>query len=391
MDTVSAMAERGVSAGGGRTCTRWRRRLAATAVAALCAAACSGGSDDAGPTTSADVAPTTDGDGDLFDPVNPDEVAPPVAGTEVRLDDEVIIVDDVVIDDNSEIPPTTTDPQAEPGGPDAPPPEGPVETSRPVPLPAPADVGRIVSLSPTHTETLFALGLGEFVVAVDGRSDFPAEAAAVRRDDLSADDADLSVLLSFDPDVVIVGEDPTDAASRIRSEGIVVFEGPPPLSLAEAYEQMRGVAAVVGHPESADALIADMQTSIDRIVSSLPPGERTYFHEIDPSLFTITPGSFVDSVYGELDLVSIVSAGPADVVQVSNEEVFAADPDVLMLADVECCAVTVETVAARPGWSTLSAVRDGAVVELQEYMVQRWGPRIVDLVEAAAGGAAMAG
>ena len=75
----------------------------------------------------------------------------------------------------------------------------------------------------------------------------------------------------------------------------------------------------------------------------------------------------------------------------TSDQVLSADPDVIMLADVECCAVNVDVLANRPGWSGLTAVSNGAVVELQDYMVMRWGPRVVDLVEAVAVGAASAG
>jgi iron complex transport system substrate-binding protein len=306
----------------------------------------------------------------------------------VVLDDDVIIATE-----DGGIPPTSTEPPIDPNGPDAPPAAGAtITTAVPVPLPAPTDIGRIVSVSPTHTETLFALGLGQFVVGVDSESDFPDAALDVRVDDLQPDSADLAPLLALDPDVVIIGDDPTGLAQRLDAAGIASFTGPQPDTLDDVYAQILGIARVVGHLDLGEDLVGSMQTSIAAAVESLPAGPgRTYFHEVDPSLVTITPGNFLDSVYGELGLESIVAADASGFTVASPDQVLSADPDVIMLADVECCAVTAGVAASRPGWSDLTAVSNGAVVELQDYMVQRWGPRVVDLVEVVAVGAASAG
>ena len=246
-------------------------------------------------------------------------------------------------------------------------------------------------MSPTHTETLFALGLGEFVVAVDSRSDFPEAALDVRGDDLRADSSNLGPLLALDPDVVIIGEDPTGLAQRLDAAGIASYSGPQASSLSEVYEQILGIASIVGRPELGEDLVGSMQASIAATVASLPGiSERTYFHEIDPSYITITPGTFLDSVYAEMGLVSIVPPDPSGFTQASSDQVLAADPDVLILADAECCGVTTDVVSGRPGWSSLSAVSNGAVVELADYMAFRWGPRVVDLVDAVAVGVASA-
>lgn len=353
-------------------------------------AACSGSDDaDTGPGEASASTTTTVADLDsLFDPANPEGTAPPVPGTAVVLDDDVIIATE-----DGSVPPTTTDPPIDPNGPDAPPAAGVTTTTAvPVPLPAPTDIGRIVSVSPTHTETLFALGLGQFVVGVDSESDFPDAALDVRVDDLQPDSADLAPLLALDPDVVIIGDDPTGLAQRLDAAGVASFTGPQPDTLEDVYAQILGIAGVVGRLDLGEDLVDSMQASIAAAVASLPAESgRTYFHEVDPSLVTITPGNFLDSVYGEFGLESIVAADASGFTVASPDQVLSADPDVIMLADVECCAVSADVVASRPGWSDLTAVSNGAVVELQDYMVRRWGPRVVDLVEAVAVGAASAG
>ena len=368
-----------------------QRSLALAASAALLFAACSG-DDDAASESAADGGATVPDS--VFDPQNTEGTEAPVPGTGVELDDDVIIATE-----DGSIPTPTTDPPVDPDGPDAPPVdeegtsgEAPAPTpAETIALPDPASVGRIVSMSPTHTETLFALGLGEFVVAVDSASDFPADAQAVRRDDLDASAADLSTVLSFEPDVVIVGDDPTDLAGRLGAEGVAAYSGPPAETLEDVYTQIEEIAAIVGQPELGEDLTSSMRSDVARIVESLPEGERTYFHEVDPSLVTIGPGTFLDSLYGQLGLTSIVDPGADEFVQLTADQVISSDPDVIILADVDCCAVDPDRVAGRPGWSSISAVDDGALVPVSDAEVQRWGPRVVDLLRSVAAGVASAG
>lgn len=358
-----------------------RAALVAGLVALLAVAACSG-SDDT-PVASANVS----GSEPAFDPNNPDGTDPPVPGTAVQLGDDVIIATE-----DGLVPTPTTEPPTDPDGPDAPPAaDATTTTAAPIPLPAPANIGRIVSMSATHTETLFALGLGEFVVAVDSESDFPEAAVALRRDELRADRFEVDSILALAPDVVIIGDDPTGLAGRLNENGVASFSGPPAKSLDDVYAQIRGISAIVGRPDLGDDLVASMQAAIAATIASLPnTSARKYFHEIDPSLVTITPGSFLDSVYGELGLVSIAPADVSGFAQMTSQQVVSANPAVVILADAECCAVNVDVLAKRPGWSGVSAVSNGAVVEVQDYMVSRWGPRVVELVERVAAGVASA-
>jgi iron complex transport system substrate-binding protein len=326
-------------------------------------------------------------DDDVFSPIDPDQ---PIV-VPVTLDDDVIIG----TDDGS--PPTSTTEPPVAGTPDEPPAVDATTTTAPVvPFPDPVDIDRIVSLSSTHTETLFALGLGDLVVAVDAESDFPQAALSVRDPLLGDDFANLDPILALDPDVVIVGDDPTGVVARLNAVGIASYGGPRAKSLADVYTQIRDIAAIVGRPESAEQLVAKMRSDIDQIVAALPAGATgsglTVFHEIDPSLFTVGNDSFLSDVYSTLGLTNIAGPGDASsqVTQMTNDAVVAADPDVIVLADADCCAVTIERLAARPGWANVSAVRDGAVVAVTDPLAQRWGPRVVDLLRLVAGGVAAA-
>lgn len=355
-------------------------------------AGCSGSDDNGSGNTTAD---TTNGSGiDSGAQAGAETGSDDLAANPASTVAPIVLADDVIIDtEDGEIPSTTTDPPIE-ETPDAPPtPDATSTTAAPVAVPQPAQIGRIVSMSPTHTETLYALGLGEFVVAVDNGSDTPEEALAVRRADLDASAADVSAILAFDPDVVLVGDDPTGLTGRLNEARVASYSGPPASSLDDVYTQIRDIAQLVGRPDLADDLIERMQGDIRMILSvlgeapsTLPDdGPLTFFHEIDPSLFTIGTGNFLSSVYGELGLVNIVAV-PDVVTQISADDVIAADPDVIVLGDAACCGVTIDVLAGRPGWDTLSAVEAGAVVPIDEDLLNRWGPRVVELIRLVAGG-----
>ena len=111
----------------------------------------------------------------------------------------------------------------------------------------------------------------------------------------------------------------------------------------------------------------------------------TYFHELDTALYTVTSDTFIGQIYGLLGLESIAdeAAGAADAggyPQLSEEFIVDADPDVIFLADAQCCDQSPATVAARPGWENLTAVTSGNVVVVDEDVASRWGPRTVDFL-----------
>lgn len=374
-------------------CSTRSGALATTLVALMILGACSGSDADDAAATTALATTTSTIDPDFFDTETElDEPDDSAADFEVPIDDETIIATE-----DGAIPTTSTEPDFEVAPDDSPDAAPPSDTAPPsdaatttvetLAPPDPAEVGRIISLSPTHTETLFALGLGDFVVAVDADSDFPAEAVELQRG-LSSDTGDVSAILELAPDVVITGVESPAVVNRLSSEGIAVFNGPPAQTLDEVYSQIQAISALVGRSDLGDDLVARMQRDIDALVASLPPTDGlTFFHEIDPSLFAAPQQSFLSDVYGVLGLTNIAGApttGGAS--QLAPDEVIAADPDVIVLADVECCGVDIDRVAARPGWSDIDAVQAGAVVPVTEALANRWGPRVVELLRLMSGG-----
>lgn len=239
----------------------------------------------------------------------------------------------------------------------------------------------IVSLSPTATETLFAIGAGDQVVAVDSQSDYPTDAP---KTDLSAYTPSLEAIVGYEPDLVIASDDIGGLVSGLITAQIPTLLLPAATSIDDAYAQIERVGDATGREAEAEAVVEQTRTRIDDAVASVPAGELTYFHELDSELYTVTSQSFVGQLYGLFGLTSIADGAGSNYPQLAAESVVTDDPDVIFLADSQCCGVTAESVATRPGWSSMRAVRDGRIYTMDEDLSSRWGPRIADQVEAIA-------
>lgn len=243
---------------------------------------------------------------------------------------------------------------------------------------------RIVSLSATTTEILFAIGAGPQVVAVDSYSYHPPEAPVT---ELSAFTPNIEAISAFDPDLVIAFYDPGDLVSSLEALGTPAMMQWAAGSLDEVWHQIEQLGLAAGRSMQAADLVSSMQERISEIVARGPATSLTYYYELDQNLYSVTSSTFVGQLFALLGLENI--ADPADdqgfgYPQLSSEYIIEVDPDLIFLADTLCCGQNARTVAARPGWSVLSAVSNEAVVELNDDVASRWGPRIVDLLEVAA-------
>lgn len=245
----------------------------------------------------------------------------------------------------------------------------------------------VVSLSPTATEMLFAIGAGPQVVAVDDQSTYPDEAP---RTDLTGLEPNLEAIAAYEPDLVVVSNDIRGVLDGLASLDIPALLLPAATDLDDTYEQLEVLGAATGNADGADGVVASMRAEIDELVSSAPdtPEALTYFHELDPTLYTATSGTFIGQVYALAGLENVGDAADdgSGYPQLSAEFLVAADPDLIFLADTKCCGESAATVAARPGWAELTAVRNGNVVELDDDVASRWGPRVVELLAAVVAG-----
>ncbi len=245
---------------------------------------------------------------------------------------------------------------------------------------------RIVSLSPTATESLFAIGAGPQVIAVDDQSDYPKSAP---KTSLSGFTPNVEAIAAYRPDLVIIAYDPKGLSSALKKLGITVIHHDGATAFKGAYEQIRQLGLVTGHEAEAMRLIGRMKTKISRIVrtSRSRAGDLSVYHELTPDLYSATSKTFVGKVYAALGLRNI--ADPADAAgkgypQLSAEYIVSASPDVIVLADTVCCGQKPSTVAARPGWDRIGAVRTGSIVRIDDSIASRWGPRLVNFFRAMA-------
>lgn len=247
---------------------------------------------------------------------------------------------------------------------------------------------RIVSISPTATEMLFAMGAGDLVVAVDVGSDYPEQAPVSGLDGFNPN---VEAIAGYEPDLVVMSYDPGDVADGLAALGVESLVQSAAVSLDDVYAQISELGQAAGRPDEAEALAAEMRTAIDDLTAgaSADGAGLTYYHELDSTYYSVTASTFVGGIYSLFGLENIADAADADGAafgypQLSDEYIIDADPDLIFLADTVCCGQSASTVADRPGWDGLSAVVSGNVVELNDDIASRWGPRLVDFVSAIA-------
>ncbi len=248
---------------------------------------------------------------------------------------------------------------------------------------------RIVSLAPSITESLFAIGAGAQVVGRDSNSVYPPEVADIPDIGSLWQEVPLENILALEPDLVIAAEVITpEQVQQMQEAGLTVFWQANPKDFDGLYRNLRVLAELTGHTEEAEALIADLQERVAAVTArteDLPEAERPLvFYELDatdPSApWTSGPGTFIDT--------AITLAGGRNVgaslqdawAQISLEALLEANPEVILLADAPY-GVTPETVAAREGWDALRAVQEGRVYPFDPYLLSVPGPRMVQGLE----------
>ncbi|MGH9250228.1 MAG: ABC transporter substrate-binding protein, partial [Acidimicrobiales bacterium] len=243
---------------------------------------------------------------------------------------------------------------------------------------------RIVSLSPSLTELLFAIEAGDQVVAVDQYSDFPAGTPVT---DLSGFQPNVEAIGGYQPDVVVVASDRDGVVDALGGLGIPTLLLSSADGLDDVYDQIETLGAATGHADAAGALADRLRVDLDEIAASVPERDEPlrYFYELSEGLHSVTSDTFIGEVLGLAGLTSIAD-GVDDTAggfpQLSTEYVLDADPDVVFLAHTDGTGQDPAEVAARPGWSELGAARNGNLVVLDPDISSRWGPRLVELLRA---------
>ena len=243
---------------------------------------------------------------------------------------------------------------------------------------------RVVSLSPTATEMVYAIGAGGQVLAVDDQSNYPPEVLD-KPHDLSGYQPNVEAIAALKPDLVLIGDDTSGISKQLDALGLSTWVGLATTSFDGVYDQIAQLGALTGHVGEAGELVSTMKTEIDAAIRTAPqPAEPlTYYHELDNTYYSITENTFIGQVYSLFGLRSIADLQEvsSDYPQLSAEAIISANPDFIFLADGGF-GESPETVAARPGWSGLKAVTNGNVIVVDADISSRWGPRIVEYIQA---------
>lgn len=241
---------------------------------------------------------------------------------------------------------------------------------------------KIVSLSGTTTEMLFAIGAGDQVEAVDMLSTYPPEAPVT---ELDAFVPNVEAITGYEPDLVVLSHDQDDIIGQLEEVAVPVYYAPAAVTLDDTYQQISDLGALTGNDDAAATLNDDIATGIEKLVADLPDREDplTAYYELDGELFSLTSDTYAGSLLQLAGLENIAdeaadAAETGGYPQLSPEFVLDSDPDLIFVSGEDAAT----DVASRDGWDTVSAVADGNVIVLDPDVASRWGPRVVELMEA---------
>ena len=250
---------------------------------------------------------------------------------------------------------------------------------------------KIVSLAPSNTEILFAIGAGKQVVGRDDFSDFPAETKILPKIG-SLEKQNTEQIVALKPDLVLAAEiNSPEQVKALTDLGLTVYYLSNPKAIEDLYTNLEIVAKLTGHEQETAILIESLKArvaAVDKKIKAVT-GKPVVFYELDATdpakPWTAGPGTFVDLLITRAGGVNLTgTAGITDPYpQVSAEQVVSTNPDMIVLGD-SMWGVTVESVGQRPGWEKLKAVTGKQVFPFDDNLVSRPGPRLVDGLEALA-------
>jgi iron complex transport system substrate-binding protein len=245
---------------------------------------------------------------------------------------------------------------------------------------------RVVSLAPSNTEILFAIGAGDQVVGRDQLSDYPEAAKSVTDIGPAFEALNTELIVSLQPDLVLAAEiNAPEQVKQLEDLGLTVYYLKNPLTLEDMYDNLETVAQLTGHEDEAASLIESLKSRVAVVDEKIAPisSRPGVFYELDATdpakPFTAGKGTFITQLIdraGAYNIASNLDRYP----QMSLEQVVAADPAFIILGDARY-GVTPESIAQRPGWENLSAVKNGQVLPFNDDLVSRPGPRLVDALE----------
>lgn len=240
---------------------------------------------------------------------------------------------------------------------------------------------RILSLSASATEMLYAIGAMKQVVGVDKYSWYPANAPRTK---FTGDETSAESYLPYRPDLVILAFDENNLVAQLKKLHVPVLLLETATTVAEANQQLTELGEATGHESAAAAAITSVNDYLNKAVQQVGDEARgkSYYVELDPTLYSATAQTFIGALFARFGMVNIANAAAKDgdqYPQLSSEYLLKRNPDYVFLADIVCCNQSAKTFAARPGFSVLGAVKDHHVFGVNDSWASEWGPRSLEL------------
>ena len=239
---------------------------------------------------------------------------------------------------------------------------------------------RIISLSPTATEMLFAIGAGGNVVAVDSLSNFPKDAPLTN---LSALEPNLEAIASYKPDLVIIAFEIGNLKVDLNAVGIEVLMLPATPTVEDALKQILEIGDITGNEENAEKLVVKIRSQI-KTISLQREGKPKFsvYHELDENYYSPSTWSFLGNIYDILGFKNI--ADEADTAKtgypkLSAEYIMVSNPDIIVTSGLKNDNQL--KFASRAGWNAIKAVQNEAIISVEPDIAGRWGPRLIDFCE----------
>ena len=246
---------------------------------------------------------------------------------------------------------------------------------------------QIVSLAPSITEILFAIGAGDQVVGRDDFSNYPEAAVSLPSIGGNFGELNTEAIVALQPDLVLAAELTTqEQVQALQDLGLTVFLLANPVEMEGMYDMLGIAAQLTGREAETEALVASLQERVAAVEETISSAETTpvVFYELDstdPSApWTAGPGTFIDTLITMAGGENLGASFDGAWVQVSSEELLSKNPDVIVLGDA-VWGVTVESVEARAGWEGIAAVQNGQIFPFNDDLASRPGPRLVDGLE----------
>jgi iron complex transport system substrate-binding protein len=246
---------------------------------------------------------------------------------------------------------------------------------------------RIISLAPSNTELVFAIGAGAQLIGREALSDYPAEAARVTSIGSTYDKLNTEAIVALKPDLILAAEITNpDQVKTLQGLGLTVYWLPNPKTYDDLYQNINTVGQITGQIDGAQKLIDALKTRFATVIDKVKGAATrpTVFYEVDGTdptkPWTSGPGTFLDTVITLAGGQNVGRVLKDPFGQISSEELIKQNPDIIILGDT-LYGVTIDSISQRAGWKSIAAVKNKAIYSFDDNLVSRPGPRLLDGLE----------